>query len=1173
MRGLRGVLIVLGAVVLLTGSSLDASALVDDFETDFWLPYTDFLLGSKASAGYASTFVRSGSRSFHVAIAGYAILDFGSAYGYAVYATRGAAITELRVSLLYDRLQDVSPSSRDAYASGLALDLLDKDYRSLDRVRYITAYQASRVGSLCGPTKADLVLPPLAGLGVWNDLARNPAVDFPAARWQSATFVRVSVGFLCTAGLKGASYSLYFDDFMLDTGAGDADGDGLSDLDEEARVYAMSVTSGSTVRTIPSAGTTAIDILSPPVGGLVEWAGVGVEIRHPHPDNLSIELVNADGSAPRSEILWDPGFNVRGTAILEPRAGAAVRGTVEVRGKAWRPNPVLHFYVDDAWIAGGIGNPDGSFAIPWSTANWPEGNHRLRVIVQAMDGGEFASRIGEEVPVIVDRTPPIAEVVRPAKGDLVRGLTVIEAGARDDRGLSEVDLRVDGVVADVRRDQPFTFFYETTNLVPGKHVFGIRAIDRAGNDIVRDVDVRVGLSSEGVPLPCVPVCNLGRTTSGNLPPIAAPRSPLSVPMASGDRLEVLEAFRAPWAPRIVREGPDVSLILSAIKDSGTPFADGLVPPTFGASDFVHVGHWRIVVRDHGKGEPGNVQQTRLLVAARTSPAISDTDGDGLSDGLERSFATAPVLPDTDADGLLDAAEVASRSFTFVVDGSAIAKTIRTNPLVFDTDQDGLVDGMELLPGIGQSLSDPTDPDTDRDGLLDGVERNRYGSDPSRTDSDGEGLSDFREVTPQIFALEVDGVLEQRSVVTSPISVDTDLDGLQDDQEWDGAALFGVGTDPSDPDTDRDGLGDLDEIQGLNRRPTNPLLADTDGDGIVDSLDLSPTEFWDLNWQGTFEPGMIRFTQRFNVLGVQGVSAGIWTHNVADNSCTFLSDHTATATRSSDKSEANVLATMNKVLADGGERNFMATAARHLRQDSWGPASFVYGGCVLGSARQYRIDYLHDSNSFDIDFMNTEPSSIRDDAGDLYYHATLNIPIHFSKPQGIILQFSIESEADRGSGTVVPAVVYSLFRGTNFLTTSPFFRNLAVGAPLDDHAYEFHLRIPEGIATEANAVTVEGEANAALLVMPVWLTSSGSAVTRSALNATHVTIGAAISRVEESAELVVTRLVTDMAALEAALPTTTGELPTGHYVFGTFAVYVYHLGDSFDVGAPDSSDAI
>src|SRR5205807_1346776 len=147
-------------------------------------------------------------------------------------------------------------------------------------------------------------------------------------------------------------------------------------------------------------------------------------------------------------------------------------------------------------------------------------------------------------------------------------------------------------------------------------------------------------------------------------------------------------------------------------------------------------HWRVVVRDHGTGEQGFVQLARVFVAARTSPALADTDGDGLSDGLERILGTIPVLPDTDYDGLVDGAEVASRSVTFVVDGTSIPRTIRTNPLVFDTDQDGLPDGLELFPGEGQSSSDPTDSDTDRDGLSDGAERNRYGSDPTRTDTDG-----------------------------------------------------------------------------------------------------------------------------------------------------------------------------------------------------------------------------------------------------------------------------------------------------------------------------------------------------------------------------------------------------------------------------------------------------
>src|SRR6059058_6389135 len=158
LHGRREILLALGVLAILTGSTSGAAALVDDFETDFWLPYTDFLLGDKASAGYSSTFARSGTRSFHVDISGYSILDFGSAYGYAVFPTQGAAMTELRVSILYDHLQDTTASNWDAYAAGVALDLLDKDFSNLDRVRYVTAYQASRKLSLCGPTKSDVVL-------------------------------------------------------------------------------------------------------------------------------------------------------------------------------------------------------------------------------------------------------------------------------------------------------------------------------------------------------------------------------------------------------------------------------------------------------------------------------------------------------------------------------------------------------------------------------------------------------------------------------------------------------------------------------------------------------------------------------------------------------------------------------------------------------------------------------------------------------------------------------------------------------------------------------------------------------------------------------------------------------------------------------------------------------
>src|SRR5438093_10491323 len=130
--------------------------------------------------------------------------------------------------------------------------------------------------------------------------------------------------------------------------------------------------------------------------------------------------------------------------------------------------------------------------------------------------------------------------------------------------------------------------------------------------------------------------------------------------------------------------------------------------------------------------------------------------------------------------------------------------------------------------------------------------------------------------------------------------------------------------------------------------------------------------------------MIRFTQRFDVRGGKGLSATIGTFNLVENACAFLSDHTADATRSSDESAANVLTTLNRVLSDGGEHNFTATAANFVREESWGTASSAYGACDLGHPRQYRFEYLYHSKSFDIDFVHTAAAPRRSDDGNLFY---------------------------------------------------------------------------------------------------------------------------------------------------------------------------------------------
>jgi outer membrane protein OmpA-like peptidoglycan-associated protein len=105
----------------------------------------------------------------------------------------------------------------------------------------------------------------------------------------------------------------------------------------------------------------------------------------------------------------------------------------------------------------------------------------------------------------------------------------------------------------------------------------------------------------------------------------------------------------------------------------------------------------------------------------------DTDGDGLSDGEEYlTYKTDPLNPDTDGDGLSDGAEV---------------REYRTDPLKADTDGDGLSDGQEVL----EYKTSPTNADTDGDGLTDGQEITEYKTDPTKVDTDGDSLSDGDEV--------------------------------------------------------------------------------------------------------------------------------------------------------------------------------------------------------------------------------------------------------------------------------------------------------------------------------------------------------------------------------------------------------------------------------------------
>ncbi|MHA1973108.1 MAG: hypothetical protein ACTSW1_08950 [Candidatus Hodarchaeales archaeon] len=296
----------------------------------------------------------------------------------------------------------------------------------------------------------------------------------------------------------------------------------------------------------------------------------------------------------------------------------------------------------------------------------------------------------------------------------------------------------------------------------------------------------------------------------------------------------------------------------------------------------------------------------------------DSDNDLLSDGAEKMLGTDPLDIDTDGDydlngnNIIDSEELLSNpdypsypgnltdygeykgnywpGGPFAPDGSCNEPwPIPTNPLSADSDADGITETEEWANSTkpvqfdadGDGITNDNehnyfktlcnDSDTDDDGLLDGDEVNFYGSSPFLTDTDNDGLSDPIEVNEQTMDILNIGLVD--GIFTNVSDPDTDDDGILDGEEvygWHWAIDRRVPaggtsadilpcfetsegnaslipyyvfpdpyrarfqTNPVSADTDGDGLNDGKEKDLV----LSPLTDDTDGDGLSDQMELN-----------------------------------------------------------------------------------------------------------------------------------------------------------------------------------------------------------------------------------------------------------------------------------------------------------------------------------------------
>ncbi|GIW70573.1 MAG: hypothetical protein KatS3mg102_0115 [Planctomycetota bacterium] len=277
----------------------------------------------------------------------------------------------------------------------------------------------------------------------------------------------------------------------------------------------------------------------------------------------------------------------------------------------------------------------------------------------------------------------------------------------------------------------------------------------------------------------------------------------------------------------------------------------------------------------------------------TDPLDADSDDDGVPDGAEPSSFVhldgdgriGALDPDSDGDGLMDGTELGitqpvpdgagflgtDTASPFFVPDADPATT--TDPGKADTDGDGVRDGLEDANRNGRvdlgelDPADPADaaatyaqmPDADGDGIPDAVEI-QIGTDPAQaddaTDTDGDGIPDRVEL-----ALGLDPAVGDRDADDDGIA---DLDEPGGFRDLDGDGRLGI----LDPDSDDDGLLDGTELGASAAGPltptadtdpssfvpdadplttTDPLKADTDGDGIPDGWE-------DLDRNGRVDPG-------------------------------------------------------------------------------------------------------------------------------------------------------------------------------------------------------------------------------------------------------------------------------------------------------------------------------
>lgn len=160
--------------------------------------------------------------------------------------------------------------------------------------------------------------------------------------------------------------------------------------------------------------------------------------------------------------------------ISSPVNGAVISGPTYIQVSASDNRDVAKINVfDNGTLLGFITGASGQ--VYWSSPT--DGAHTLSATAFDVAGNSASAQVSVTVPA--DTLPPSVTISKPLNGSSMAGVkkVVIQASATDNRGISRMELFIDGVLKQTTSSATLNYTWSTLKLSAGAHVILVKACD------------------------------------------------------------------------------------------------------------------------------------------------------------------------------------------------------------------------------------------------------------------------------------------------------------------------------------------------------------------------------------------------------------------------------------------------------------------------------------------------------------------------------------------------------------------------------------------------------------------------------------------------------------------------------------------------------------------------